>query len=166
MKPWEKYGQAPESGPWKKYGDMGFELAIEGILKSEGGYVNDPDDRGGETKYGISKKSYPDLDIPALSVDDAKRIYKKDYWDKLNAGALPAGLREAAFDAAVNQGVGFAKKALEEAGGNLSKFLGLRAQRYADIIANNPEQAKFQRGWEKRLEQFQPKGPWAKYRGT
>lgn len=165
MKPWEKYGKAPSGGPWQKYADQGFEMAIEGILKSEGGYANDPDDRGGETKYGISKRSYPDLDIPSLSVDDAKRIYKKDYWDKI-ADLAPAGLREAAFDAAVNQGVGFARQALQDAGGDLRKFLDLRAQRYANIIENDPTQAKFQKGWEKRLEQFQPKGPWARYRGT
>lgn len=161
--PWERY-KGPQEGPWKRYADQGFELAVEGVLKSEGGYVHDPDDPGGETKYGISKRSYPDLDIPSLSVEDAKRIYKKDYWDKL--GDVPSHLREAAFDGAVNQGVGFVKEALAQAGGDLRRFLDLRAQRYASIIQRNPEMAKFQRGWEKRLEQFQPQGPWAKYRGT
>lgn len=161
--PWERYrGGEPEEGPWSRYA---FENAVEGVLKSEGGYANDPDDRGGETKYGISKKAYPHLDIPALSVQDAKDIYRKDYWQAINAHALPEGVREAAFDAAVNQGVAWTKRALGRAGGDLQKFLALRARRYAAIVRADPTQAKFVRGWEKRLEQFQPQGPWAKYRG-
>ena len=75
------------------------------ILKAEGGYSNDPKDPGGETHWGISKRSYPRLDIRNLTADDAARIYARDYW-------LPAGCAHyrdvmalAVFDAAVNQGV-------------------------------------------------------------
>lgn len=162
-KPWEKY-QGASQGPWTKYQDLGFETAVAGLLKTEGGYANDPKDRGGETKYGISKKAYPNLDIPSLSVDDAKAIYRKDYWDVIGAGKLPAGLREAAFDAAVNQGPGWTKRALARAGGDLDEFLKLRDKRYAALVRADPDQAKFQRGWEKRVEQF--RGPWTKYRGN
>ena len=52
-----------------------FKLAIPRVITNEGGYVNDPDDPGGETKYGISKRSYPALDIKNLTVEQATAIY-------------------------------------------------------------------------------------------
>ena len=51
-----------------------FEEIIEIVLEHEGGYVNDPDDAGGETKYGIAKRWYPDVDIKNLTKEQAKKI--------------------------------------------------------------------------------------------
>ncbi|ETZ07377.1 hypothetical protein P618_200441 [Holospora obtusa F1] len=51
------------------------------LLAHEGGYSDDPDDDGGETKFGISKRSYPHVDVDALTVEQAKNIYKRDFWD-------------------------------------------------------------------------------------
>lgn len=59
-----------------------FDLAFEHVLKYEGSYVDDPVDPGGETKYGISKRSYPHLNIKDLTIEQAKSIYKKDWWDR------------------------------------------------------------------------------------
>ena len=59
-----------------------WKTAINHTLELEGGYVNDPNDSGGQTKYGISKKAYPDLDIPNLTIAQAMEIYRKDYWDR------------------------------------------------------------------------------------
>ena len=84
---------------------MEFCEAVKVILKHEGGYVNDPNDPGGETKYGISKRAYPKLDIKRLTKKEARKIYKKDYWDKIKADRLPPQVRLAAFDFAVNSGV-------------------------------------------------------------
>ncbi|MDC7250325.1 MAG: glycosyl hydrolase 108 family protein [Sphaerochaetaceae bacterium] len=50
------------------------------MIGHEGGYVNNTHDRGGETKFGISKRSYPDLDIANLTLEDAKEIYYRDYF--------------------------------------------------------------------------------------
>lgn len=61
--------------------DAKFRFAVEKTLAHEGGYVNDPADPGGETNFGISKRSYPDLDIESLTRFEAMQIYKKDYWD-------------------------------------------------------------------------------------
>lgn len=58
------------------------------ILKIEGGYVNDPVDAGGETKYGISKRSYPQEDIKNLTQERAVFIYKRDFWDKNRIGEI------------------------------------------------------------------------------
>ena len=59
-----------------------FEDIIEITLHHEGGYVNDPDDLGGETNFGIAKRFYPDVDIKNLTKDEASDIYRRDYWDK------------------------------------------------------------------------------------
>jgi lysozyme family protein len=92
-----------------------FEEAVNSILEYEGGYINDPNDPGGETKYGISKRAYPSLNIAALKVEEAKGIYKRDYWDKCRCDELPDGVNFAVFDCAVNQGVKTAILLLQEA---------------------------------------------------
>ena len=59
-----------------------FDDIIKVVLKHEGGYVNDPKDPGGETNFGIAKRSHPDVDIENLTEDEAKDIYKEHYWIK------------------------------------------------------------------------------------
>lgn len=83
-----------------------FEVALGKVLQHEGGYVNDPKDPGGETKYGISKRQYPDLDIRNLDTQAAGRIYRRDYWEKIRGDDIkPQGVAENLFDFAVNAGV-------------------------------------------------------------
>ena len=91
-----------------------FKKAVEFVLKHEGGYVNDPQDAGGETKFGISKRAYPNLDIKNLTRDQAIEIYKRDYWDKL-PNTLPAAVHCVLFDCAVNAGIGRALRILQAA---------------------------------------------------
>ena len=81
-----------------------FAQSVEFVLDHEGGYVNDPLDPGGETRYGISKRQYPDVDIRNLTRDQAIDIYHHDYWDKCECDRLPAGLDLLVFDTAVNRG--------------------------------------------------------------
>lgn len=57
-----------------------FREALNFTLVWEGGYVNNPKDPGGETKYGISKRRYPHLDIKNLTLQQAKDLYYQDYW--------------------------------------------------------------------------------------
>jgi lysozyme family protein len=57
-----------------------FNISIETILTNEDGYVFNPNDPGGETNYGISKRAYPNLDIKNLTRDAAKEIYRRDFW--------------------------------------------------------------------------------------
>ena len=85
-----------------------FDEAFEYLISPacEGGYVNDPTDPGGETKFGISKRSYPHLDIASLTADEAKEIYKKDWWDKLNLDNFPYDqIAEKFFNVSVNIGI-------------------------------------------------------------
>jgi lysozyme family protein len=96
-----------------------FEEAIEEVLKYEGGYVNDPTDPGGETKYGIAKRFYPDLDIKNLTKEQAKEIYYKDYWktkhiDLDKVAEFEPKIAKELFDIGVNQGLPTAAKYLQE----------------------------------------------------
>ena len=91
-----------------------FSHAIQFILQAEGGYVNDPTDRGGETNFGISKRAYPDLDIKNLSLNDAENIYFKDYWLKAKCNELPPQMAIVVFGSAVNHGVTRAIKLLQQ----------------------------------------------------
>lgn len=82
-----------------------FEKAVEVIFHHEGGYVNHPKDPGGETKYGISKRAYPNINIAELTKESAAEIYKKDYWNKVRGDSLPYPIALIMFDMAVNMGV-------------------------------------------------------------
>ncbi len=87
---------------------MDFNTACDRTLKSEGGYSNDPQDPGGETKYGISKRTYPQVDIKNLTYEQAKALYKRDFWDVLHGDSLYDGVSYQLFDFAVNSGMGTA----------------------------------------------------------
>jgi lysozyme family protein len=94
-----------------------FDRFIDRVLDHEGGYVNDPRDPGGETKYGISKRSYPHVDIANLTRDEAKAIYKRDFWNRIQGERLPAPVAFFALDFAVNSGHGTAIRKLQAAAG-------------------------------------------------
>lgn len=86
------------------FNDKCFEEAFNKTIIKEGGYVNNPDDRGGETKYGISKKSYPKLDIKNLKLEDAMKIYYVDFWIKNKCNVIDYFVAEKLFDLSVNMG--------------------------------------------------------------
>ena len=150
-----------------------FNDIIEVVLHHEGGYVNDPKDPGGETNFGIAKRSHPDEDIKNLTKEDAKRIYYQDYWMKNRVPQLRDELKHIYFDMFVNQGRGRAVKILQQAanakgadlkvdGGLGPKTLGaldgveldrVRAYRvkyYADLVTRKPDLEKFYFGWYRR----------------
>lgn len=122
--------------------------------KPDGGYTNDPTDPGGETKWGISKRAHPNLDIKNLTLEQAIPIYIEEYWKPAGCDSLDLINSVAVFDTAVNCGVGRAKKWLKAAG-DLQQFLELRRQHYYTIIANNPSLAKYKNGWLNRINDLQ-----------
>lgn len=157
-----------------------FEKSLEFVLVSEGGYSDDPGDHGGETRYGISKRSYPDEDIKNLTIERAGEIYHADYWMPIKGDDLPAGIDYVTFDSAVNHGSGnagkFLQKALNRWGLNLvvdgvigpktikavlgygvgqfiTDILRERDIFYRKIVSNDPTQERFFRGWQNRLSQ-------------
>jgi len=159
-----------------KYPEL-FLKAVKHVLAAEGGYVNDPNDAGGETNYGISKRQYPHLNIKKLTIEDAIQIYYHDYWlqgcHKL-ADAYACFL----FDSLVNHRPKTAIKFLQmsfkvSADGILGPIsisvinrlkdnhehtksmialcLAYRADFYHDLAVENPTQERFMMGWLRRL---------------
>ena len=94
---------------------MSFQEAYVKLLEHEGGYNFNPNDPGGETNWGISKRAYPAVDIAKLTMNEAGEIYKRDYWDKLHCDSLGEKVAFQLFDAAVNSGTNQATKWLQRA---------------------------------------------------
>ena len=94
-----------------------FRTFIERLLSHEGGYVNHPSDPGGETQWGISKRTYPALNIRDLTREQAIEIYRRDFWDKSEADLLPAPVGFQLLDGAVNSGIAQASRWLQRAVG-------------------------------------------------
>ena len=86
-----------------------FDKAIERVLAHEGGYVNHPKDPGGETNWGITRNTATAAGYKGsmrdMTREQAKAIYRKQYWDAVKADQLPFVVAFQLFDAAVNHGV-------------------------------------------------------------
>lgn len=153
---------------------MDFDLAFDRLIGHEGGYVsaesakrnNDP---GGETKFGISKRSYPNEDIAGLTLDRAKELYRRDYWNPAGCDAVPDAIKYPLFDFAVNSGVKRAAMFLQKVVGAfedgsigpktlmainsmdvhrlVSRFYGHRLE-FMTGLSNWPENS---RGWSRRI---------------
>lgn len=151
-----------------------FDKALDFTLIWEGGYVNDPDDAGGETKYGISKHAHPSLDIANLTKEDAADIYRVDYWMKGKCDKMPYPVNVVHFDCCVNTGITQAAKILQRAASidddgmigpntlmSVSRdnpsFLALSAITERDLYYDNlvslkPANSKYLKGWKNRTE--------------
>jgi len=92
-----------------------FDRAIPILLEEEGGLADNPKDPGGLTNYGISQRSYPHVDIRALTPSSAGAIYARDFWPSCGADKLPWPLCLFVFDHAVNAGHVAAVKCLQRA---------------------------------------------------
>jgi hypothetical protein len=136
-----------------------FQHALNFILPHEGGYVNDKADRGGPTKYGVTKntlegylgKKVSTEDVQNMPLDLAKQIYKEQYWDKIGGDKLDPKIAMLAFDTAVGSGVGKAKQMLAKYGDDPEKFLEAKKQWMKDIVGRDPSQKKFDKGWQNRM---------------
>src|SRR5690606_3267043 len=96
--------------------DERFRRAVEVVLQHEGGYANDPRDPGGETKWGISKRSYPHLDIANLTREEAIEIYRRDWWQRYGYGRIDdADVAAKVMDLAIKMGPATAHRLLQEA---------------------------------------------------
>lgn len=94
-----------------------FDVAFDRLLGHEGGYTAGAGDPGGETNWGISKRSYPAVDIRNLTRDGAKIIYRRDFWARIHADQLPPAVAFQVFDFAVNSGIETAIRYLQRAVG-------------------------------------------------
>lgn len=162
-----------------------FDASFARIIKSEGGYVNDPADRGGETNLGVTigawgaylGRAIQPGEMKALTVETVKPFYKSMYWDKVKGDDLPVGVDYAVFDFAVNSGVGRAAKFLQRAVGALDdgaigpgtlalvakttpgklleNFAKQKEAFYNSLAEKNPTQQKFLKGWLARVDHVQ-----------
>ena len=94
-----------------------FDQCFEKLIGHEGGYTPGKGDPGGETKFGVSKRSYPALEISSLTLDDAKAIYMRDFWTPAGCDSVPTSIAFDLFDMAVNSGVSRAVKTLQRVAG-------------------------------------------------
>lgn len=160
---------------------MSFEKAIKHILEWEGGFSDHPADKGGATKYGITHATLHRAkelgivgheNISKLTLEEAKRIYEALYWKPCRCDEMPSEVALVIFDTAVNQGIGFAVRTLQEVlGVEVDGIIGKvtmerlkqvdpkelanrltqrRVKRYVDIVKNNPGQMVFLYGWLRR----------------
>ncbi len=146
------------------------------------GYVNDPLDLGGETKFGVAKNANPTVDIAKLTWEQAKAIYYKEYWIKGNCDKMPSRLAILHFDGCVNHGVGRANRFLQNAIGLIAdgaigpktlatisaqcadpkvgekaicnEICNLREKFYNGIVEKKPEQRRFLKGWLLRISEM------------
>lgn len=157
-----------------------FEEAIQVVLTHEGGYVNDPVDPGGETNFGITKRTYPHLDIKSLTREAASKIYLKDWWLKYHYNEIEdQAVATKIFDLAVNMGARRAHKLCQKALTKMGYFLQVDGQLgpksisainnaeplelldrirnearnfYLSLIEEKPQLAKYKKGWLKRAD--------------
>lgn len=160
--PSDPFAVAPEAAEIVALGySWRFAAAVRELLNVEGGWVNDPADRGGATKYGISLRFLAsegafdadldgrrdfDLDIDgdidwcdvrALTRADAVALYHRCFWQKLEADQVPAPFGEMLFDQAVNGGLAAAKKLLQRAINHCAMTLRLAPVAVDGVIGKN-----------------------------
>lgn len=149
-----------------------FNKAVRKTILHEGGatYTNDPDDPGGETKFGISKRSFPHVNIRELTQATAIEIYRKNYWAPIQADQIKSNVvAETIFDTAVNMGVRTTIKlvqttldikvdgiigkqtlgAVNKVDGDLflAQFVITKIARYATLCNRNRRLKKYLLGW-------------------
>ena len=93
-----------------------FDKVIDRVLDHEKEYVNHPDDPGRETKWGISKRSYPNVDIKNLTKEQAIEIYRRDFWHQIDDG-IPKQAVYQVLDSAVNHGMGNTRRFIQRSVG-------------------------------------------------
>jgi lysozyme family protein len=161
--------------------DLSAPGAEEGLIdtrahRSACGYTNDPDDNGGETKYGIAKNANPHVDVTNLDWEGAKAIYYSNYWLTSKSNKMDGRVAALQFDGAINHGAGQASKFIQRAiGVNDDGAIGpvtlaamaqidpielcnavcdMRVEFYHNIVANKPKQAKYLNGWLRRVKEM------------
>lgn len=137
-----------------------FPRALSHVLAQEGGFVNHPRDPGGATHRGVTQQALAQwrgrpvsvAEVRALTRAEAAALYRARYWDAIKADGLPAGLDLAAFDLAVNSGVGRARRMLKAlpAGATSDQIAALCAARLA-FLRGLKTWPVYGRGWARRV---------------
>ena len=141
-----------------------FKAALAYVYDDEGIFSDDPGDRGGATKYGITHIDFdrwrdfikePRAGVHSLTREEAALIYETFYWQELGCNALPHGLDYCAFDLGVNSGVARSHRYLAESNGTpAERIIQIcdRRAKFLTALAEKPSQLKFKRGWLRRVK--------------
>jgi lysozyme family protein len=124
-----------------------WDNSFAAVLKHEGGFVNHPKDPGGMTNLGVTKaaieaylgRAVDETFMRSLTPESVKPFYKSQYWNKIKGDELPSGVDYAAYDLAVNSGVGRAAKYLQEIAGVIADGV-IGPKSIEAIKACNPEE--------------------------
>lgn len=137
-----------------------FKKALQFVLKWEGGYANNPNDKGGATNKGITQNTYNNWRIskklPARNVQyitdaEVEQIYYENYWLKSGCNKMSPKFAILAFDTAVNMGVSRVQEFLRDANWkDTNLFILARAKKYNEF-AKVKSQREFLHGWLNRL---------------
>lgn len=113
-------------------------------------YTDDPHDRGGETKFGISKRSYPDVDIKDLTRADAEEIYYRDFWMRPGVQAIhDPQMRAKVFNMGVLMGPGVAEH-LAVGCDSIDMYRLVCERHFQAIVIKNPDCGRYLAGWTRR----------------
>lgn len=139
---------------------MTFEKALKFVLKWEGGYVNNPNDKGGATNKGITQNTYNtwlhskgqnNKDVRHITDSEVKEIYYTNYWLKAGCNKMTPKFAILAFDTAVNMGVSRVSEFLKAANyTDTNKFIFARIRKYLEF-SKYGNQKIFLQGWLNRL---------------
>ncbi len=160
----ENYNKENNSAGNNKIKDEKFNNMMEHIYRTEGGFVDNKNDRGGRTNKGITQRTFdaynkktnrPIKDVKYITKDEADEIYYKEYYLASGADKIKdKNLRYLHYDSAINHGVGRAKKFLEQSGGDFDRYMTIRNNFY-DSLAKDQEQKEFYNGWKNRTKGIQ-----------
>ena len=126
-----------------------FDKAFLWTIGAEGKPTDDPNDPGGFTIWGLARRYHPEINKDT-TIEYAKQVYRKEYWDVIDGDDLPAPLDIAAFDCAVNPGPAIADQLLKRTQ-DWQNFMILRLKYYSELVRNNPEKLRYFRGWANRV---------------
>lgn len=131
-----------------------FDQCFDRLMGHEGGYVNDPRDPGGETKWGVSKRSYPGLDIANLTKEHAKDIFKRDFWDKVGGDSLWDGvafqLADFAYHSGPTRALAFFQDHCSQDQSESDQIMSLCAERLY-WLTTLPTWKTYGKGWARRI---------------
>lgn len=137
-----------------------FETALKFVLKWEGGYVNNPNDKGGATNKGITQYTYnawlqsqklQNRDVKNISNDEVRQIYFNNYWKRAGCDKMSAKFAILAFDTAVNMGLARVNQFMKAAcWKHPERFITAREAKYKEF-ATYGNQKIFLKGWLNRL---------------
>jgi len=152
-------------------------ISVALTIQHEGGFVNNPADPGGATKYGVEQRDIPNTPIQTLTVEQATEYYLQNYVKPFYAQIASQVMLDKLVDMGVLFGVGTAIKILQgvlgvsidgnfgpqslallntltvpSAGSILTEYKARLHTYAAEVVGSHPQEGIFLRGWQNRID--------------